>query len=114
MNRIVFPIGTDSHGQAVVDLQAGLRFLAQDDFFGFNQDERRAAIAGLDEESLHSNYGAKTKDLVGLSQKVSGLVVTGVVDERTAVTLNEKLAARGAFDQPGPQAQRVVAGRVSR
>lgn len=40
--------------------------------------------------------------------------MTGAVDERTAITLNEKLEARGAFNQPGSQAQRVVAGLVSR
>jgi hypothetical protein len=114
MNRIIFPIGTDSQGQALADLQAGLRFLVQDDFFGFNEDKRQAAIAGLDEESLHSKYGATIKDLVGLFQKASAIDVTGVVDEKTAVTLNEKLEARGAFNQPGHQAQRVVAGLVRR
>jgi hypothetical protein len=30
MNRIVFPIGPDSQGQALADLQAGLRFLFKD------------------------------------------------------------------------------------
>lgn len=114
MNRVTFPIRTDSQGQALVDLQAGLHFLVRDDFFHFNEDQRRAAIAGLDEESLHNKYGATTKDLVGVFQKVSGLGVTGVVDGRTAVTLNEKLEARGAFDQTGQQARRVVAGLVSR
>src|SRR5690349_60231 len=114
MNRIVFPIGPDSQGLALADLQAGLRFLVKDDFFGFNADERKAAIAGLDEESPHNKYGAGTKELVGVFQKVNGLDVTAIVDERTAVTLNEKLATRGAFDQPGQQAPRVVAGLVSR
>jgi hypothetical protein len=114
MNRIIFPIGPESHGQALVDLQAGLRFLVQDDFFGFNEDERQAAVAGLGEESLHNKYGATTRDLVGVFQKISALDVTGVVDERTASTLNEKLEARGAFDQPNPQAARAVAGQVAR
>src|SRR4051812_35655645 len=103
MNRIVFPIGPDSQGRALADLQAGLRFLVQDDFFGFNEDERHAAIAGLDEESLLNKYGFTTKDLVSLFQKASALEVTGTVGENTAVTLNEKLEARGAFNQPGPQ-----------
>jgi hypothetical protein len=114
MNRITFPIGVDSQGQALTDLQSGLRFLIDDDFFGFNEDKRRAAIAGLDEESLHNKYGATTKDLVALFQKASAIDVTGFVDEKTAVTLNEKLEARGAFDQSGAQAQRVVAGLVRR
>ncbi len=69
MNRIVFPIGPDSQGQALVDLQAGLRFRVKDDFFGFNADESKAAIAGLDEESLQNKYGVTTKDLVSLFQK---------------------------------------------
>jgi hypothetical protein len=114
MNRIIFPIGTDSHGQALADLQAGLRFLVQDDFFGFNEDERQAVIAGLDEESQRDKYGDTTEDLVSLFQKVSGLDVIGVVDARTAITLNQELEARGAFNQPGQEAQRVVAGLVSR
>jgi hypothetical protein len=114
MMRIVSPIGPDSQGQALSDLHAALRFLLQDDFFRFNQDERKAALVALDEESLHKKYGPTTKDLVGLFQKPSALDVTGLVDEKTAVALNRTLEARGVFDPPGPPAQRVVAGQVSR
>ena len=52
MNRIVFPIGPDSQGPAPADLQAGWRFLVEDDFFGFNAQQRQKALVGLDEESL--------------------------------------------------------------
>lgn len=117
MNRIVFPIGPESQGQVLADLQVALRFLIDDNFFGFNQDEHEVFTRNLNAESAAKKYGPTTKQLVSLFQDASVLEATGIVDEKTAIALNKKLEARGAFDQhalDGQQAQRVVAGQVSR
>lgn len=117
MKRIVFPIGPETQGQALADLQVALRYLIDDGFFGFNQDEREVFTRNLNAESAAQKYGSTTKQLVSIFQDASALEANGLVNERTAFTLNEKLASRGAFDQSAPngqEPQRVVAGQVRR
>lgn len=47
MNRILFSIGPDMQGQVQADLQVALRFLIDEGFFGFNQDEREVTFGFL-------------------------------------------------------------------
>jgi hypothetical protein len=112
MNRISFPIEPGNQGSSVADLQAGLRFLIDKGFFEFNRQERAEILQTLDDEIANSLYGDITAQLVSLFHRPNRPEANGIVDEQTAIALNEELSKRGAFDQAAQEQQRLVAGQV--
>jgi hypothetical protein len=66
MNRIIFPLKPDMQGEAVTDLQDGLRLLLDKGFFQLSDAERGAFEEGLRTERARKIYGEATARLVGL------------------------------------------------
>jgi hypothetical protein len=115
MNRVAFPLEPETRGPVVADLQVGLRFLIDRDFFMFrSQDERNAIIKALEAEAADSFYNGATKELVTKCQDLMHLTINGTVDKPTANALNNELDKRRAFDLAVSQADRLVAGQVRR
>jgi hypothetical protein len=93
MNKIV-PLKSQIQGDAVADLQNGLRLLL---------DKGALLLNGADGEALsfefaEKTYGDATRQLVKLFQQRQSLRVTGKVDGPTSKALNEALEKIGAFD----------------
>ena len=86
MNKISFPLGLQSKGSEVADLQAALALL------GFTTAKA---------EKTNQRFGPSTQAAVSEFQTSRKLPATGEVDEATADALNAVLADKGAFD-PAP------------
>jgi len=93
MNKIV-PLKSQIQGDAVADLQKGLRLLLDKGILLLNGADGEA----LSVEFAEKTYGDATRQMVRLFQKRQSLRVTGKVDGPTATALNEALEEIGAFD----------------
>jgi len=97
MNKIV-PLKSQTQGDAVADLQNGLRLLLDKGILLLNGAGGEAFEESLRVEFAEKTYGDATRQLVKLFQKRQSLRVTGKVDGPTTTALNEALEEIGAFD----------------
>ena len=93
MNKIV-PLKSQIQGDAVADLQNGLRLLLDKGILLLNGTDGEALSA----ECAEKTYGDATRQLVKLFQKQQCLRLSGKVDRPTTTALNEALEEIGAFD----------------
>lgn len=96
MNKITYPLKPERQGTAVADLQNALQ----------ECHNRRALLANdsgawselqelFKRECIATQYGDATQRLVSFFQEERGLKVSGEVDERTAIALNNLLVEWG-------------------
>jgi len=120
LNKITFPLNSDSSGLEVANLQDGLRFLIDQRFYQGDPAQLNEFSNGLTRERAAMKYRDLTGRLVAMFQEQTqnsfGLGVSGVVDADTAKALNKVLQELGAFPAPlpVPDASRLVAGVVRR
>src|SRR5688572_4056877 len=114
MNKIIFPLRLQMQGEAVADLQDGLRLLLDKDSFQLSDERRQALKDRLAGDRAENTYRQSTSAVVKLFQEQRQLETSGAVDEPTAKALNTTLDELGAFTQAASDQQRLVGGQVLR
>jgi hypothetical protein len=111
MNKITFPLTSESKGANLTDLQDALLLFLDKGIFQLSDQDQQNYTNILYEERTTNKYSDGTRKLVGMFQETSQLPVSGEVDEPTAETINRLLQQLGAFE--GLQSDDyIVTGRV--
>jgi hypothetical protein len=113
MRPIIPPLGQNTRGAEVANLQDGLFLLLNKQVIHVSDIDRQSFLDGLRRERGEQNYSDITAKLVSLVQRQVQLPISGEVDAPTADALNNLLRNSGAFDVPAAPGQEcVIRGQV--
>jgi hypothetical protein len=104
------PIGPDTAGEAVGNLQDALVLLIEKGRIRLPDDQRRDLEEGLRHDRELHVYGTGTANVVKVFRQQSQLEPGELADERAAEVLNRLLRELGAFETP--EAEWVLRGQV--
>lgn len=98
--QYISPLNPGSDGKEVANLHSALRFLIEKSVIKLSQEDKTVVQNFALEQGVQL-YGKATQSLVLLFQRQNGMDgQIGIVNDSTAIRMNERLKWAGAFDVP--------------